>query len=145
MKKLMVVALAFATLMPATASARVVVGIRPMIGFGYGYGYGPYWGGPYWGPAPYYSSFVVSARPSTGAVKFDTNEKSANVFVNDAFVGTVEQVKTLHLIPGTYEIQVTEPGRASFGEKVFVAPGATLKLHPDLPPVTAPAPAPAGF
>ena len=133
MKKTMIAALAVAAFLPAMASARVIVGIRPMVGFGYGYGYGPYWGPYYGGP---YGAYSV--RPSTGAVKFDTHDKAASVFVNGAFVGAVGDVKTLNLKPGTYEIQVSEPGRASFDEKVFVGLGKTVKIRPELAPIASP-------
>ena len=137
MKKLILVALMAITMLPAVGSARVFVGVGPRFGYGYGYGYGPYWGGPYYGGYPVY------AVPTTGAVKFDGHDKAASVFVNEAFAGTVGQVKTLHLRPGSYVIQVTEPGRVPFTQKVYVAAGSTVHiplLQPALPGNYGPAP-----
>ena len=135
MKKIWMAALAATLFVPAFASARMIVGVRPAYRpfVGYRYGFGPYWGGPYWG----YPGAIYSA-PSTGSVKFDTHEKNASVYVNEGYVGTVGQVKTLHLRPGNYLIQVNEPGRAAFSEKVYVTAGNTVKLRPDLAPLGAP-------
>jgi hypothetical protein len=142
MKKFFLAAVAAAVLMPAMASARVVVGFGPVYRpFGmYRYGY---WGGPYWGYPGVYGGGVYR-QPTTGAVKFDTHDKSAAVYVNEAYAGTVDQVKTLHLKPGSYQIAVTEPGRVPFSEKVYVTAGATVKLQPRLAPLDAPPP-PAGY
>ena len=115
MRKLMIlVAGAALTLAPMTASAaRVVVGAG---GF-----YGPYWG-PYWGPA--------YAYPALGEVKIDTKLKDAEVFVNGAFAGTTKDAKTLHLRPGTYNIEVRYEGTPELSQQVFVAAGKTLHLRP---------------
>jgi hypothetical protein len=141
MKKLILVALTAITMLPAVGLARVFVGVGPRIGYryGYGYGYGPYWGGPY----------SVYSAPLTGAVKFDGHDKLATVYVNEAYAGTVGQLKTLHLTPGSYLIQVTEPGRVPFAQKVYVAGGSTVHiplLQPALPGNYGPAPlGPGGF
>src|SRR5580658_10413798 len=96
MRKLMIlVAFAAMTLAPMTASAA-----RVFVGAGF-YG-GPYWG-PYWGPGYAYVS------PVTGEVKIDTKLKDARVFINGAFAGTTKEAKTLHLRPGTYNIEVRLP------------------------------------
>lgn len=122
MKKLLIAALAVATLLPVSGAARVFVAFQPALAYR-----------PYWNAGPYYRPYPVAPHAVTGAVKFDTSEKSANVFVNHSFAGTVADVKTLHLKPGTYEIELSEAGHTSFREKVYVAPDHTLKLHPVLP------------
>jgi hypothetical protein len=121
-KRLLILAAAVMTLAPLTASARgfVVVG-QPY--FGGGFYSSPYWGGPYGG---YY------ARPIAGDVKLDTKVKDAQVFINGAFAGTTHENKTMHLRPGTYNIEVREGGRTPFAEKVYVVAGKTLHLHPEL-------------
>lgn len=131
MNKLLGVALGAMMLVPEIASARVIVGVGPVYrpyGF-YHYGYAPYWaGGPFWWDYP------APSRPPTGAIKFDTPEKNADVYVNGAFAGKVGEVKTLHLAPGSYAIRISEPGRESFDEDVYVTRGSTVKLHPGLHP-----------
>jgi hypothetical protein len=119
--KLMILAAAAAmTLAPMTASAaRIFVG-GPVIGAGF---YGPYWG-PYGGPAYGY------AEPVLGEVKIDTKVKDAEVFVNGAFAGITKDAKTLHLRPGSYNIEVVYGGQPALHQQVFVTAGKTIHLQP---------------
>jgi len=123
--RLMVLAAALATLVPMSAPAAVrgyvMVG-RPY----YGGFYSPYWG-PYWGP---YGGYY--AHPNSGEVKLDTKVKDAQVFINGAFAGTTHDNKTMHLRPGTYNIEIREGGNTPFAQKVYVVAGKTLHLHPEL-------------
>ncbi|SRR5258705_3343187 len=93
------------------------------------YGWG--WYSPYWGPYPYGYGYYGYAR-ATGAVKFDTDVKDAEVYINGAYAGTVGKLKTLNLQPGSYDIEVRAVGRAQFDKKVYIAAGKTLHLNPDL-------------
>jgi len=121
MKKLMILfAAAAMTLAPMTASAaRIFVG-GPVIGAGF---YGPYYG-PYWGPAYAYGV------PALGEVKIDTKIKDGQVFVNGALAGSTKDAKTLHLRPGSYNIEVRYGGQPALSQQVFVSAGKTLHLHP---------------
>ena len=126
MKKLVMIGVTALLLMaPLAASARVGVFVGPRFGWG--------WYSPYWGPYPYdgYGYGYYSA-PTTGAVKFDTNVKDAEVYIDGAYAGTVGHLKTMYLRPGSYNIEVRAPGRTQFDEKVYVAAGKTLRLNPDL-------------
>jgi hypothetical protein len=127
MKKLLLTCLTVAVLLvPAAAqAARFGVFVRPAFGWG--------WYGPYWGPYPYYGYYGgYYYGPATGAVKFDTSVKNAEVYINGAYAGTVGKVKTLHLRPGSYNIELRAPGYMRYAEKIYVAPGKTLHLNPDL-------------
>jgi hypothetical protein len=97
-------------------------------GFGWGWGWGPYWASPYW--SPYYGYYDYA--PNTGALKFDTHNKNAEVYVNGAYAGTVGKLKTMHLRTGSYDIEVRGQGRSQFDQKVYIAAGKTLHLNPDL-------------
>jgi len=129
-KSLLILAAAVGMLAPMSAPAavrgRVVVG-RPYFGGGW---YRPYWGpswgmGPYWGPSYYVDENV-------GQVKLDTHAKDADVFLNGAYAGTTHDNKTMHLRPGTYNIEIREGGRTEFAQRVYVVRGKTLHLHPEL-------------
>jgi hypothetical protein len=124
MKKLMMVCITAALMMaPVAAQARPV---RVFVGPGFGWGYSPYWGGyPY--PYGYYGY-----GPASGALKFDTSVKDAEVYIDGAYAGTVGKLKTMHLRPGNYDIEVRAAGRTQFDEKVYVAAGKTLHLNPEL-------------
>jgi hypothetical protein len=107
----------------ASAAVRVFVG-PPVISYGYGYGfYRPY---PYWGPG-YYMPY-----DNTGTIKIDTKDKTAEVFVNGAFAGTVKDNKTMHLRQGNYKIEVRQAGLTAFSENVYVTAGKTLHVTPAL-------------
>ena len=117
--------------------AAVVMMLAPMSSYGrgfvvvgrpyYGGWYSPFWG-PYWGPA--YGGYY--AYPNSGEVKLDTKVKDAQVFINGAYAGTTHQNKSMHLRPGSYNIEIRESGRAPYAEKVYVVAGKTLHLHPNL-------------
>ena len=99
---------------PAQVRARVVVGR-------------PYWGS-YWGPT-YNPSYFYN--PNSGEVKLDTKIKDAGVYINGAYAGTTKDNKTMHLRPGSYNIEIRGYGRP-FAERVYVVAGKTLHLHPEL-------------
>ncbi len=86
---------------------------------------------PYWGAYPYPNGYYGYAA-ATGAVKFDTKVKDAEVYIDGAYAGTVGKLKTMNLRPGSYDIEVRAPGRTQFDKKVYVAAGKTLHLNPDL-------------
>ena len=119
-KALFTLAAAAMFLAPVSASARVVV----FGGGWYGPGWGPYWG-PYWGPGYY-------AYPNTGTIKVDTKVKDAQIFINGAFAGNTHDSKTMHLRPGSYNVEIREGGQTHFSERVYVSAGKTLHLHPEL-------------
>ena len=129
MKKGFLVLVAAAMMIaPISASAaRVFVGIGGPAFYGGGF-YTPFWGS-YWGPGyvgPYY------AYPNSGEVKLDTKVKDAQVFINGAYAGTTHENKTMHLRPGDYTIEIRENGQTPFSQKIYVAAGQTLHLHPEL-------------
>ena|SRR5215469_9336248 len=125
-KGLLILAAALMSLAPMSASAAIrgaiVVGHPYAVGW-YAPFWGPYWGG-YWGP--YY------AYPNSGEVKVDTKVKDAQVFINGAYAGTTHENKTMHLRPGSYSIEIREDGQTHFSQRVYVAAGKTLHLHPEL-------------
>jgi hypothetical protein len=126
-KRLLILAAAVMTMAPISASAAV----RGFVGIGrpfYGGWYAPYWG-PYWGPA-YYGGYY--AYPNSGEIKLDTKVKDAQVFINGAYAGTTHENKSMHLRPGSYNIEIREAGETRFAQRVYVAVGKTLHLHPEL-------------
>jgi hypothetical protein len=83
-----------------------------------------------WGPYGFYDGYYYA--PAISTVKFDTSVKGAEVFVNGAYAGTVSELKTLHLVPGTYNIELRAPDGARYTEKVYLQAGKTFHLNPDL-------------
>ncbi|MGC1435917.1 MAG: PEGA domain-containing protein [Terriglobales bacterium] len=121
MKKVLMVCITAALMMAPLAAHASRVVVAPAFGWG---GYASYWG-PY--PYGYYGY-----APATGAVKFDTSIKDAEVYIDAAYAGTVGRLKTMYLRPGSYDIELRAPGRTQFDKKVYVAAGKTLHLNPDL-------------
>jgi hypothetical protein len=117
-----VILLALAIFVPA-ASARPGV----FIGFGPGF-YGPAYYGWY-GPGYYGEPYASYPSPNIGKVKFDTKMKDAGVFVDGGYAGTVRQLGTFPLRPGTHNIELRNPaGQTIFQEQIDVLAGKTIKL-----------------
>src|SRR5258707_8518754 len=124
MRKIIMICITAAVMMaPLAAYAR---GGRVFVGSGFGWGYSPYWGSYY----PY--GYGYGYGPATGALKFDTKVKDAEVYIDGAYAGTVGKLKTVYLRPGSYNVEVRAPGRTQFDKKVYVAAGKTLHLNPDV-------------
>jgi len=127
MKKLTMILVAAAVMMAPLASYARPVHVLVGPAFGWGPGFG--WYSPYWGPYPYgYYGYA----PDTGSLRFSTNVKDAEVYINGAYAGTVGKLKTLNLRPGSYDVEVRAPGGQQFDQKVYIAAGKTLHLNPEL-------------
>jgi PEGA domain len=129
-KGLLILTVALMTLAPVGAKAAIrgaVVFGRPYYSFGwYSPFWGPYWG-PYWGgPYAYYN------HPNSGEVKVDTPVKDAQVYIDGAYAGTTHENKTMHLRPGSYNIEIRAGGQPHFSQRVYVVAGKTIHLHPGL-------------
>ena len=113
--------LALVFIVPA-ASARPFVVVGGYYGPGW---YGPGWYGPGWGP------YWYDRGPVTGGVKFDTKMKDASVYLDGGYAGTVGQLKTFQLRPGSYNVELRDhDGRSFYQERIEVVAGKTLKLVP---------------
>lgn len=123
-KALLILATAAMTFAPLTASAAIIRG-GVVFGGPVFYGPGPFWAS-YWGPYPYYNYTYA------GQVKIDTKVKDAQVFINGAYAGLTKDNKTMHLRPGSYNIEIREGQQSTFNQQVFVAAGKTVHIAPAL-------------
>jgi hypothetical protein len=97
---------------------------------------GGYYGGPFYGPAyygwygpGYYAPYAVEPAPYAGKVKFETKLKDASVYVDGGYAGTIRQLGTFPLRPGTHNLELRDPsGQTIFQERVDVLAGKTIKL-----------------
>jgi hypothetical protein len=101
----------------------------------YGWGY-PYWGlyDPFW-YSPWvhpglYSGFAQG--PNMGQVKVKSASKEASVYLDGAYAGTLEKLKSMWLEPGAYNLEVRDYGGRSFKKRIYVLTGKTLELRADL-------------
>ena len=129
-----------------------------MIGAGYSHysGY-PGWRYPYWSPgywSPWYWSaysfydpwfygpffhpgyFTGFARGmNMGEIKLRNSPKDAAVFLDGAYAGTADKLKTMWLEPGAYNLELRTAG-SSFSKRVYVLSGKTLAIVPEFSRLT---------
>ena len=123
----MLALLALVVIVPV-ASARPFVVVGGYFGPAY---YGPAWYGPAWYGPDWVAPYGYVRGPVTGSVKIDTKMKDASVYVDGGFAGTVGELKTFHLRPGSHDIELrTHDGNTFYQEHVDVIAGKTLKIVP---------------
>ena len=110
----------------------------------YPYGYSPfYWTlfqpyylslydlySPFYYPAFYHPGFYTGfARgPDMGEVRLQTTSKKAEVFLDGAYAGKAEDLKTIWLEPGAYNLEVKAESRPPFSRRIYVLSGKTVKI-----------------
>ena len=114
---------------PATASARIRSGYgfaarRTVVMHPYPYwGWG--WGTPFWWDYyPYY--YPADSR---GTVKIKDGNKLDMVYLNGAYAGTVDKMKSIQLDPGQYRIQVKHEQKELIDRQVYVVAGKTVEVR----------------
>ena len=118
-RRILVLVFVAAVAVPTLAEAQL---------YGWG-GWGPWWGqygpGPY-GPYPYF------VDPFSVSVKFTVSPKDADVYVDGALAGKIEdfdgRFQSLRMPPGSHEIVVYREGYRSVREQLYVEPYDTKKL-----------------
>ena len=103
----------------------------------YGFPYGPFyspvsaalWWDSFWGffPAAYPVGYF-SPGDGRGEVKLNDAPKSASVYVNGGYAGTVEHLKSFWLDPGVYDLVLSTPDGRQYQQRVYVLTGKTLKI-----------------
>jgi len=106
----------------------------------YGYPYGPYyspistaWWDPFWGFYPVgYPVGYFSPADGKGEVKLSDAPKTASVYVNGGYAGTVEHLKSFWLDPGVYDLVLSGSDGREYQQRVYVLSGKTLKIQAKL-------------
>jgi hypothetical protein len=120
---------------PATAGVRLG-GIS--VGVGYSSFYGPYyypyydpfwWGPPHWYPFWGPSFYTAPQGRPMGQVKIESNDRLAQVYIDGAYAGTVQDLKKLWLDPGVYEFELRSEGKQPEQQRVYVLTNKTVKLE----------------
>ena len=132
---LVVLAASLMMLLPATAVARVHVGVG--VGF-WGPVYPAYY--PYWGPYPYYRPYGpyyggyyggyygYPGYHRLGEVKIKSPEPDARIYINGSLAGRAHDLKHFYLKPGTYDIEQRIDNDVQ-SERVYVIADRTLKIE----------------
>jgi len=108
--------------------------VLPLYLYGWGYGYGGYWG-PYalfgWYPPLPPDAYYWGVGPAypRGEVKLQVEPKTAEVWIDEAYAGTVASLKgSLWLEPGAYNLCVKAPDHADFCRRIYVLSGKKLQV-----------------
>ena len=114
--------------------------VRPVIvptygfygpGFAWGAAYDPFW----WGPGVPY---VVPAGVVTGGLRLEVTPKTAQVFVDGAYAGVVDdfdgRFHHLDLVSGGHRIEIAAPGFQALTFSTYVKPDRTLDYKASMVP-----------
>ena len=93
--------------------------------YAFPYSYYPYFWDP-WYPGAFWPGFAYA--PDRGEIKLQTADASSEVFIDGAFAGTAEKLKSIWLQPGAYTLAVQPPGKPVAERRIYVLTGKTLKV-----------------
>ena len=117
------------------------------ISFGTGYSYfsSPYYGpygfypysafysgmlwDPYWGYL--YPSGYFNYNDGKGEVRLAA-PKQSDVYLDNAYAGKAEKLKSIWLKPGAYDLSVSNQDHASYHQRIYVLSGKSLKIEAKL-------------
>jgi hypothetical protein len=91
----------------------------PYRAWGWGMGWG--WGNPYGDYQPYY-------QDAKGKIKLRDYVKSDQVYIDGAYAGTADKMKTIKLDPGRYTIEIRRQGTELINRSVYVVAGKTVEI-----------------
>ncbi|MEP6534984.1 MAG: PEGA domain-containing protein [Bryobacteraceae bacterium] len=91
--------------------------------------YDPWWYSPYIHPG-LYTSFVQQA--DMGQVKLQSPDKDALVYLDGAYAGSAQKLKSFWLAPGVYSLELRDEKQRVFRQRIYVLTGKTLALQPKL-------------
>ncbi|MBZ5566548.1 MAG: hypothetical protein LAN64_01725 [Acidobacteriia bacterium] len=89
------------------------------------YGYGPFYD-PFWGPYPAIYPGYANV-PEAGKVVLRNAAADAQVYIEGAYAGEAGKLKSLHLQPGVYNLEVRSAS-GNFERRIYVLSGKTLKI-----------------
>ena len=91
--------------------------------------YDPFWYSPYI-HSGLYSGFMQ--QPNMGQVKLAAVEKDASVYLDGAYAGSAQKLKSFWLAPGVYNLELRDDTQRTFRQRVYVLSGRTLSIRPKL-------------
>jgi hypothetical protein len=106
----------------------------PYYGYGPSYGFGfynPLWYSPYFHPG-LFNGFMQ--QPNMGRLKLTTPAKDASVYLDGAYAGSAQKLKSFWLSPGVYNLELRDENQQAFRQKVYVLSGRTLAIRATLQP-----------
>ncbi|NLT65360.1 MAG: PEGA domain-containing protein [Acidobacteria bacterium] len=87
----------------------------------------PYWGwGPYWGYNPYYYPYYY--YDPRGTIDLESTNETDQVYINGAYAGTVDDLDTIWLNPGKYNVKIVRGNRILVQRDVYVVSGEEVDI-----------------
>ena len=85
---------------------------------------------PFYYPAFYHPGFYngFARGPNMGEVRLQASSKKAEVFLDGAYAGRAEDLRSIWLEPGAYNLEVKAETRPPFSRRIYVLSGKTLKI-----------------
>jgi hypothetical protein len=81
---------------------------------------------PIW--SPYYPPGHFDFNDGRGEIRLSVDPKMAEVYIDGAYAGTADRLKSMWLDPGAYDLTVAAGDRESFHQRVYVLSGKSLKI-----------------
>jgi hypothetical protein len=103
------------------------------------YGYYPGWSRWYLYDPLFYSPYIHSGlysgfayRADMGEVKLAASDQDASVYIDGAYAGPANKLKTLWLDPGAYNLELRDTSGQRFERRIYVLTGKTLQIRAQL-------------
>ena len=104
-------------------------GWYPYYGYYGRYLYDPFFYSPYVHPG-LYTGFAY--RADMGEVKLTASDQDASVYIDGAYAGPANKLKTLWLEPGAYNLELRDTSGQRFERRIYVLTGKTLQIRAQL-------------
>jgi hypothetical protein len=97
------------------------------------YPYSAYYSGMLWGPYwdYLYPTGYFNYNDGKGEVRLAA-PKQSDVYLDNAYAGKAEKLKSIWLKPGAYDLSVSNQDHASFHQRIYVLSGKSLKIEAKL-------------
>ena len=104
----------------------------------YGVAYPGFFCDPFWCAYPsllnpVYSGSLAYAEDK-GQVKLTADPKTAEVYIDGGYAGRADQLKTIWLASGAYDLSLSAKGRKAFHQRIYILSRKSLKVLARLEP-----------
>lgn len=104
----------------------------------YGVAYPAFLCDPFWCAYPSLLNRVYSGSlgyaEDKGQVKLTADPKTAGVYIDGGYAGTADQLKTMWLDSGAYDLSLSAKGRKAFHQRIYILSRKSLKVLARLEP-----------
>ena len=101
----------------------------------------PFWCNYPFALSPVYSGSLLYAEDK-GEVRLTADPKTAEVYIDGAYAGKADRLRTIWLDSGAYDLSLTAKGRVAFHQRIYILSRRSLKISAKLEPEKRPGAAP---